>query len=251
MNLAAVLAGNGLFGDDTSNMVVAEIEHGASGSLFVTIDADAFDRDWDRLLVQFAAFSSPVHYRIHDGQETTGTRSFPTSRSAVAPTGLPAVLTAFHHPCGAVVLNPVTVERVDGAHPSHVLGSERWARISAGLARSGLAVEYEGRQLRGIWPRPALSRSGIDLAVACALLADAGQLEPTLFDRALFSARLDAEGFLLPVAGPVDLAVRAATHGLWRLNVAPADRTRILGTGTGLSISGYLNLRALHDSWGT
>jgi magnesium chelatase family protein len=88
--------------------------------------------------------------------------------------------------------------------------------------------------------------SGLDLAIAAALLAASGQLRPEALDGVALSGELALDGAIRPVAGALAMAERAQEAGARALVVAgPNSQEAALGGATVIGVSRLEELRAL------
>ncbi len=95
-------------------------------------------------------------------------------------------------------------------------------RVQSAIANAGLRLPQRRMvvHLAPAWLRK--SGSGFDLAIACALLAASGQIEPSALDGAGLVGELSLAGELRPVAGTIAIALAARAAGVERL-VLPAE----------------------------
>lgn len=161
------------------------------------------------------------------------------------------VFTAYHLP-GHAYPTAISVQRVEDASPITTIGERAWARVKSALASTGTAVDGEHRRLRitGSVAYPeSESFEPADLAVACALLIDAGALDPVLARHALYYARLTYDGTLIPTPFGIERVAELARRlGRTTLYLADLDKPR-LSRIAGLRLWGYDRLGDLVNDW--
>lgn len=161
------------------------------------------------------------------------------------------VFTAYHLP-GHAFLTAISVQRIEGASPITTIGERAWWRIKSALASTNAGVDGEHRRLR-ITGNVAYPESEAleptDLAVACALLIDAGALDPALARCGLYYARLAHDGTLIPAPRGIEhVAYLALRLGRTNLYVADLDEAR-LSRIAGLRLWGYDRFSELVEAW--
>lgn len=108
-------------------------------------------------------------------------------------------------------------------------------RVQSAIANAGLRLPQRRMvvHLAPAWLRK--SGSGFDLAIACALLAASGQIEPSALDGAGLVGELSLAGELRPVAGTIAIALAARDAGVERL-VMPAESAGAAALVDGLTV---------------
>lgn len=104
-------------------------------------------------------------------------------------------------------------------------------RVQSAIANAGLRLPQR-RMVVHLAPAWLRKRgSGFDLAIACALLAASGQIEPSALDGVGLVGELSLAGELRPVAGTIAIALAAREAGLERLilPVESADAAALVG----------------------
>jgi hypothetical protein len=159
--------------------------------------------------------------------------------------------TAYHLP-GHAFLTAISVQRIEGASPITTIGERAWWRIESALASTNAGVDGEHRRLQitgNVRYPESEAFEPTDLAVACALLIDAGTLDPVLARCGLYYARLAHDGTLIPAPlGIEHVAYLALRLGRTNLHVADLDEPR-LSRIAGLRLWGYDRLGDLVKAW--
>lgn len=236
--------------------VAIEIESGRGASAVMLWNSGDFRR-YGQALIDLAENDldfDGVLFHVHRGIDLFSSGRGPSSlqllRQGIVPPA--AIGTWFGYDqrgsCAVRVVHQV------GAHPADALGEAAWTRFASAFDGCGVDFDPAGRALRfehgtaPDWdvcdgqPLPA------DLAVAVALLVDAGEVDPAICEDALLSAKVESEGSLSgQPRGRSGLVHWAVENGWRRLHLADVDALAF--GATGMEVWSYEHLGDLIDTW--
>lgn len=231
---------------------VIEIERPDAVSAFALVPVDSDRTVWKELLSAVAADPrfAGWNVRLHD-ETTVLARHFASEVEEDAEDGQrPAVVCAWRQAKG-IKACAIRVEHDAEAHPREAIGEAQWERLASAIRACGIDFDPVGRRL--VFDGPAAAPADTDdvhpsdLAIATALLIDAGHLHPAIAEDAIIAAGVLGEGTL--VSAPISLAgiTRWARRYGWRLHLC--DITLDEQDATGLHTWGYEHLGDLFDFW--
>lgn len=236
-------------------VVVVELASVNRASAFMLWSAHDFRR-YGQALIDLAENSDDfdaVHFHVHNGAALfAGQRGPATGHQHRGEVALPAAVATWVGRTGRSAC-AVRITHAPGAHPSQSIGQAAWSRIECAVRACGIGLDPTDRAVRfEHGPAPDVARDDTahpaDLAVAVALLADAGLVDPAICEDAAFSAQLGADGTLFPHPAGKSGLVHWAIEGAWtRLHLADLDSAAL--SATGLEIWGYEHLGDLIDTW--
>ncbi|MGA5497729.1 magnesium chelatase domain-containing protein [Streptomyces cinereoruber] len=128
---------------------------------------------------------------------------------------------------------------------AHAYDTSRHGRIQGGLTRGGFSFPAGEVDVR-IDKHWNLTDT-LDLAVACAILAAGGQIDPGILDRVVLLGGMGWTGHLDPVMGVADCA-HMARQGDRRTILVPAEQSmRVHRLDFGLDVVGVRSVREAAD----
>lgn len=233
--------------------MVVEIERPGAVSAFAIIPIDS-DRTILRDLLHAAAADPRfADWRLHFHDETyVLARHFAASIEDDVSGECPAVICAWRRSGDeGIEASAIRVEHDAGAHPRQAIGETQWQRLASAIRACGIDLDPAGCRLVFDGPAPAPEDTEqvhpSDLAIAVALLVDAGYLHPAIAEDAVIAAGVLHEG--TTVSAPISLAgiTRWARRHGWRLHLC--ELTLDEQDATGIHTRGYEHLGDLFDFW--